>query len=188
VEGIDGGEKTPASQSMGHQLGQSGWGGNTRRRGARGVVDLAEERLVWAVYGGLRRGGGAAVRGWRGCRGWSWKGRRGAPARGGAREGSGRAEGGWRRRCSVDWGAAASIDMAQGEAKVGHERRKRTKRGSSSAGNSPYSRTRQWLRRRKWWGARRWPRCCGHAQGYGSHCLKRSAWSGHGWSAVRTGG
>jgi hypothetical protein len=29
--------------------------------------------------------GGAAVRGQRGCRGRSWKGRRGAPARGGAR-------------------------------------------------------------------------------------------------------
>jgi hypothetical protein len=28
--------------------------------------------------------GGAVVRGRRGCRGWSWKGHRGAPAQGGA--------------------------------------------------------------------------------------------------------
>jgi hypothetical protein len=27
------------------------------------------------------------------------------------------------------------------------------KRGSSSAGRSPYSRMRQWLRQRKWWAA-----------------------------------
>jgi hypothetical protein len=45
VEGIGGGEKTSTIQSRGHRLGQSGWGGNTRRRGARGVVDSAEERL-----------------------------------------------------------------------------------------------------------------------------------------------
>jgi hypothetical protein len=37
--------------------------------------------------------GGAAVRGWRGCRGRSWKGHRAAPAWGGARGGDGRVEG-----------------------------------------------------------------------------------------------
>jgi hypothetical protein len=54
VEGTDSGEKTPASRSRGHRLGQSDWGGNTRRRGARGVVDLAEERLEQAVRSGTR--------------------------------------------------------------------------------------------------------------------------------------
>jgi hypothetical protein len=34
---------------------------------------------------------------------------------------------------------------------VGYEREKMTKRGSSSAGRSPYSRTRQWLGRQKQW-------------------------------------
>jgi hypothetical protein len=91
------------------------------------------------------------VRGRRGCRGWSWKGCIGAPAWGGARGGNGRAEGGRRRRCSVDWGAAVSVGMMRGEVEVGREQEKRTKRGSSSVGRSPYSRTRRWLRRRKWW-------------------------------------
>jgi hypothetical protein len=39
VEGIGGGEKTPASRSRGHLLGQRGWEGNTQRCRARGVVD-----------------------------------------------------------------------------------------------------------------------------------------------------
>jgi hypothetical protein len=56
--------------------------------------------------------GGVAVRGRRGCRGWSWKGCRGAPVRGGARGGGGRAEGGRRRRHLVDQGAAVGIDTA----------------------------------------------------------------------------
>jgi hypothetical protein len=34
---------------------------------------------------------------------------------------------------------------------VGYEREKMTKRGSSSAGRSPYSCTRQWLGRQKQW-------------------------------------
>jgi hypothetical protein len=87
VEGIGGGEKMSASRSRGHQLGQSGWGGNTRRRDAWGVVDSAEERLEWAVRAVRIERGGAAVRDRRGCWGWSWKGRRGAPTRGGARGG-----------------------------------------------------------------------------------------------------
>jgi hypothetical protein len=65
--------------------------------------------------------GGAAVRGERGCRGWSWKGRRGASGRGGARGGGGRAEGGRRRWCSVDRGSAVSIGTTRGEAEAGHE-------------------------------------------------------------------
>jgi hypothetical protein len=65
--------------------------------------------------------GGATVRGWRGCRGWSWKGRRGAPTRVGARGGGSRAEGGRRRRHSMDRGAAVSVGMTQGEAEAGHE-------------------------------------------------------------------
>jgi hypothetical protein len=89
--------------------------------------------------------GGVAVRGWRCCWGWSWKGHRGALARGGARGGDGRVEGGQRRWHLVDWGAA--VGTARGEAEVGHERRKRMKRGSSLAGHSPYSSTRRWLRR-----------------------------------------
>jgi hypothetical protein len=65
--------------------------------------------------------GGAVVRGRRGCRGWSWKGCRGAPAWGGARGGDSRAEGGRRRRRSVDQGAAVSIGTMRGEAEAGHE-------------------------------------------------------------------
>jgi hypothetical protein len=65
--------------------------------------------------------GGAVVRGRRGCRGWSWKGCRAAPAWGGARGGDSRAEGGRRRRRSVDQGAAVSIGTMRGEAEAGHE-------------------------------------------------------------------
>jgi hypothetical protein len=57
VEGISGGEKTPASRSRSHQLGQSGWGGNTQWCGARGVVDSVEERLERVVRGGTCRAG-----------------------------------------------------------------------------------------------------------------------------------
>jgi hypothetical protein len=53
----------------------------------------------------------------------------------------------------MDRGAAVGVSTARGEAEAGYERRKRMKRGSSSAGRSPYSRTRRWLRRRKWWAA-----------------------------------
>jgi hypothetical protein len=51
----------------------------------------------------------------------------------------------------VDRGAVVGVGIAQGEAEAGRERMKRTKRRSSSAGRSPYSRTRRWLRRRKRW-------------------------------------
>jgi hypothetical protein len=57
MEGIGGGENTPASQSRGHRLGRSGWGGNTWWRGIRGVVDSTEERLERAVSGGTHRAG-----------------------------------------------------------------------------------------------------------------------------------
>jgi hypothetical protein len=57
VEGISGGEKAQASWSRGHRLGQSSWGGNTRWRSARGVVDSVEERLERAVRGGACRAG-----------------------------------------------------------------------------------------------------------------------------------
>jgi hypothetical protein len=63
VEGIDGEEKTPASRSRGHWLGQSIWGGNTRRRGARGVVDSAEERLWQTVRDGAGRSGSEGPKG-----------------------------------------------------------------------------------------------------------------------------
>jgi hypothetical protein len=33
------------------------WGGRTRRRGARGVVELAEERLERAVHSGMHQAG-----------------------------------------------------------------------------------------------------------------------------------
>jgi hypothetical protein len=61
------------------------------------VVESVKERLERAVHSGsvaagIERGG-AVVRGRRGCRGRSWKGRRGAPAWGGARGGDGWA--GW---------------------------------------------------------------------------------------------
>jgi hypothetical protein len=52
----------------------------------------------------------------------------------------------------VDRGATVSVGTSRGEVEVGHERRKRTKRGSSSAGHSPYSRMRRWLRQLKWGG------------------------------------
>jgi hypothetical protein len=93
------------------------------------------------------------VRGQRGCRSWSWKGCRGAPTRGGARGGDGRAEGGRRRQRSVDRGAAVGVVPTRREVEAGREQKKRTKRGSSLVGRSPYSRTRRWLRRRKRWAA-----------------------------------
>jgi hypothetical protein len=52
----------------------------------------------------------------------------------------------------VDRGVAVDVGTSRGEVQAGRERRKRTKRGSSSVGRSPYSRTRWWLRRRKWRG------------------------------------
>jgi hypothetical protein len=95
--------------------------------------------------------GGATVRGRRGCWGWSWKGCRGAPVWGGAQGGDSQTEGGRRRRRSVDQGAAVSVSMVRAEAEAVHEQNKRMRRESSSAGRSPYSRTRRWLRQRKRW-------------------------------------
>jgi hypothetical protein len=74
VEGIGGGEKTPASWSRGHQLGQSGWGGITRWRGAGGVVDSAEERLEWAVRSGACHTGRSSGEGSKGLSGQEWFG------------------------------------------------------------------------------------------------------------------
>jgi hypothetical protein len=51
------GKRRRQAGSRGHRLGQSSWGGNTRRRSARGVVDSVEERLERAVHGGARRAG-----------------------------------------------------------------------------------------------------------------------------------
>jgi hypothetical protein len=82
---------------------------------------------------------------------------------------------------------AVDIGTARGESKAGRERKKRTKRESSSVGRSPYSRTRRWLRRRKWWAARQRPRCRGHGQGGGGHYLKRLARSRRGRPVVWTG-
>jgi hypothetical protein len=53
----------------------------------------------------------------------------------------------------MDRGVAVGIGMALGGAEAGRERKKRVKRGSSSAMCSFYSRTRRWPRRRKWWAA-----------------------------------
>jgi hypothetical protein len=74
VEGIGVGEKTPASWSRGHRLGQSGWGGITRWRGARGVVDSAEERLEWAVRSGACHTGRSGGEGSEGLSGLEWFG------------------------------------------------------------------------------------------------------------------
>jgi hypothetical protein len=70
VEGIGGGEKTPASWSRGHQLGQSGWGGITRWRGAGGVT---RPKRGWSGLSAAARvaRGGAVVRARRVCRGRS---------------------------------------------------------------------------------------------------------------------
>jgi hypothetical protein len=87
----------------------------------------------------------------------------------------------------VDQGVAVSVGTAQGKAEVGHERRKRMKRGSDSAGRSPYNRTRRWLRQRKRWALRQRPRCRGRGQGSGGCCLKRSARPRHNWPMVQTG-
>jgi hypothetical protein len=69
----------------------------------------------------------------------------------------------------MDRGAMVGFGMARGEAEAGHDRRKRMKRGSSSAGRSPYSRTRRWLRRQKRWAARWRLWCHGHGQGGSGH-------------------
>jgi hypothetical protein len=74
VEGTDGGGKTPARWSRGHRLGQSNWGGNTRRRGARGVVDSAEERLERAVRSGTRWAGRSGDEGLEGLLGLELEG------------------------------------------------------------------------------------------------------------------
>jgi hypothetical protein len=122
--------------------------------------------------------GGAAVRAQRVCRGWSWKGCRGASVRDGARGGVCRVEGGP--------GCGSRRRHSARRSREGRERRKSTKRGSKSAGRSPYCCTRWWLRRRKRWVVRWRPRCCGRGQG-GGRCLKRSAWSGCGRPVVQTG-
>jgi hypothetical protein len=53
----------------------------------------------------------------------------------------------------VDQGAAVGVGTVRGEVEAGREQRKRMKRGSLSAGRSPYSCTRRWLRWQKWWAA-----------------------------------
>jgi hypothetical protein len=55
MEGINGGEKTAASQSRGHRRGPSGWGGCTRQRGTWGGVETIGGGLQQAVRGGSRR-------------------------------------------------------------------------------------------------------------------------------------
>jgi hypothetical protein len=52
--------------------------------------------------------------------------------------------GGQRRRRSVDKGAVVGAGTTRGEIEVGVSGRRRSKRGSSSVGRSPYSRTRRW--------------------------------------------
>jgi hypothetical protein len=113
-----------------------GKGGEVWHQGGRshngvGEVGASLMRLFVAVR--IERGG-ATVRGRRGGRGRSWKGRRGALARGGAWGGDGRAEGGRRRRHSVERGTVIGVGMARGEAEAGRERKRRMKRESSSTG------------------------------------------------------
>jgi hypothetical protein len=110
-----------ASGGGGRQLAVRG--GRTQWRGAWGVVKSVEERLERVVHdGSVAVGieqGRAARRGQRSCRGWSWKGCRGAPARGGARGGDGREGGGRRRRHSVDRGAVVAVGLVRGENRDG---------------------------------------------------------------------
>jgi hypothetical protein len=109
---------------------------NRSKRGWSGLSTVA--RLEW---------GGAVVRGRRGCWGWSWKGRKGTPARGGARGGDGRAR--WWPEEAV-LGETGCSGQHQHEVRRkqrwGVSARRRSKRGSSSVGRSPYSRTRRWPR------------------------------------------
>jgi hypothetical protein len=70
--GRRGGRSSPGR--LVHQLSQSGWGGNTQRRGARGVVDSAEERLERAVHGGARRAGSSSGEGLEGLSGLELEG------------------------------------------------------------------------------------------------------------------
>jgi hypothetical protein len=81
--------------------------------------------------------GGAVVMGRRGCQGWSWKGRKGAPAQGGGRGGDSQAE---------VWPEESARHEKQRQGVSG---RRRSKRGSSSAGYSPHGRTRRWRRAAK---------------------------------------
>jgi hypothetical protein len=80
----------------------------------------------------------------------------------------------------VDQGVAVGVGTARGEAEAGRERMKRTKRGSTSVGRSPYSRMRRWPRWRKWWAVRWRPRF-----GHGWHGWRRgSDWPADGWAPV----
>jgi hypothetical protein len=62
----------PASRGGGRQLAV--WGGRTRRRGARGVVDSAKERLERGVRGGARRAGRSNGEGMEGLSGLELEG------------------------------------------------------------------------------------------------------------------
>jgi hypothetical protein len=55
AEGISGGERTVASQSMSHQRGPSGWGGSTQQCGAWGGVETVGGGLERVVRGCLSR-------------------------------------------------------------------------------------------------------------------------------------
>jgi hypothetical protein len=138
-----------ASGGGGRQLAVRG--GRTQWCGARGAVKSIEERLEWAVHGGsvavgVERGG-AAVRGRRGCRARSWKGHRGAPTWGGARGGDDRA-GWWPEEATLGGPGCGSRRWNSDRRKQrwGVNGRRRSKRGSSSAGHSPYSRMTRWPR------------------------------------------
>jgi hypothetical protein len=137
--------------------GTNGKGGEARRRGGRnrieGVGEVRGSPMRLSTTARIERGG-AAVRGRRGCRGRTWKGRRGAPVQGGALGGDGQAKGGQKRWRLVDRGVVVGVATACGEAEVGREQKKRTKMGSSSAGRSPYSCTRRWPSWQKRWVAR----------------------------------
>jgi hypothetical protein len=102
-------------------------GGQTRQRGAQGVVDSAEERLEWAVRGGAHRAGRSGGEGPEGlsglersaCIGMGWSSRRRRSGRGWLEEAAlgGPGCGGWhrhgaRRRIG---GASAKEEDEKGE-------------------------------------------------------------------------
>jgi hypothetical protein len=72
------------------------------------------------------------MRGQRGCRGWSWKGCRGAPRRGGAQGGDGRAEW-WTEEVELGGPGSGSRRQHSGRRKQrqGMSGRRMLKRGSS---------------------------------------------------------
>jgi hypothetical protein len=122
-------------------------GGRTRWRGARGVVESVKERLERAVCGGTPRVGRSSGEGSEGLSGLELEGSQRCTGGGGARGGDSRARW-WPEEAVLGEPGCGSQRRHEARRKQrwGVSARWRSKRGSSSVGRSPYSRTRRWPR------------------------------------------